>query len=104
MDKLWQFIATMIKQLDVGELTRALTADGPASSLPQQLTFPRRVRPKLQSAISATAGSSNDELFWRLLSAARRDEADIAHLQDVVDVDSLMQPLRAQGSYSHMYA
>jgi hypothetical protein len=105
MDKLWEFISSMIKQLDITALTRALREDSTDATLPQQLAFPRRVRPKLQSmAVSTADGRSHDELFWRLLSAARQDEMDVANLADLVDMEVAL-PLRTQPQnvYSHMY-
>jgi hypothetical protein len=105
MDKLWEFMASMVKQLDVDELTRVLKTDVPGSSLPQQLSGPRRVRPKLQSmAVAAADGRSSDEHFWRLLCAARQDEEDVAYLPDIDMESPILLPLEAYETYTHMYA
>ena len=87
LDKMWEFMAELVKSLDTRALTNLLRSDRPARTA--QLEHPRRVRPKLKGDPSSVSGAAlpSADRFWKLLSAVRADEQDIACLQDVSSPD-----------------
>jgi hypothetical protein len=108
MEKVWCFIAKLIRDLDVAQLIKPLKAVSAGAVIPPQLTSPQRVRPWAQrAAVSSAADTrSSDELAWRLLQKLRQDDDDIANLADLGDMevsDPLTLCSKPQDRYQHMY-